>query len=154
MNHYCIRFARHPSDLSSCFHVHLIISGWVFRAKPSHSIQLLHSKFSLTCRATLTSQSKGKSKYMQSLLTRANLYSLFYDSHFVFLQVGLEFYEKFFEFLLKDGSYVVQCKKLRWGTKMRTPWVQICAGYKRSKWGTVPQNGVQMSALVCLDIFI
>jgi hypothetical protein len=31
---------------------------------------------------------------------------------------------------------------------MRTPEVQIFVRYKRSKWGTVPQNGVQMATLV------
>jgi hypothetical protein len=33
------------------------------------------------------------------------------------------------------------------GYKTRTPGVQIFVGYKRSKWGTVPQNGVQLATL-------
>ncbi len=30
---------------------------------------------------------------------------------------------------------------------MRTPGVQTFVGYKKSKWGTVPPNGVQMATL-------
>ena len=37
--------------------------------------------------------------------------------------------------------------KVQMGYKTRTPGVQIFAGYKKSKWGTVPQNGVQLAAL-------
>jgi hypothetical protein len=38
--------------------------------------------------------------------------------------------------------------KVQMGYKMCTPGVQIFVGYKRSKWGTVPQNGVQLATLV------
>ena len=38
--------------------------------------------------------------------------------------------------------------KVQMGYKTRTPGVQIFAGYKRSKWGTVPQNGVQLATLI------
>ena len=37
--------------------------------------------------------------------------------------------------------------KVQMGYKTRTPGVQIFAGYKKSKWGTVPQNGVQLATL-------
>ncbi len=43
--------------------------------------------------------------------------------------------------------YSVKKKTSKWGTKMRTPEVQIFVGCKRSKWGTVPQNGVRLATL-------
>jgi hypothetical protein len=46
---------------------------------------------------------------------------------------------------------MINKNKLKWGTKMCTSKVQIFVGYKGSKWGTVPQNGVQMATL-CITV--
>ncbi len=38
-------------------------------------------------------------------------------------------------------------KRSKWGTKMRTPVVQIFLGYKRSKWGTDGNPGSDADSL-------
>ncbi len=53
-----------------------------------------------------------------------------------------------FILLSKYDVWSLRRKKFQMGYKIRTPEVQIFVRYKRSKWGTVPPNGVRLATLV------
>ncbi len=59
-----------------------------------------------------------------------------------------------FILLSKYDVWSLRRKKFQMGYKIRTPEVQIFVRYKRSKWGTVPPNGVRLATLIHHQMWI